>query len=113
MQTENRSIQDMNIYGDLLQIPIIIVEEAMNAPVRAICRNSYISRVDQKDKNSSLQENVLSGSTRRSLNIVVFVHGFQVRPTLPIRKLIHGFLAYHSTINACRLLWFGLRISFA
>lgn len=87
MQPENRSIQDMNIYGDPSQIPIIIVEEAMNTPVRAICRNSYISRVDQKDKNSLLKESASSGSNRRPLSIVVFVHGFQARPTLPIRKL--------------------------
>lgn len=87
MQPENRSIQDMNIYGDPSQIPIIIVEEAMNTPVRTICRNSYISRGDHKDKKSLLRESALSVCNRRPLNIVVFVHGFQARPTLPIRKL--------------------------
>ncbi|XP_042017029.1 protein FAM135B-like isoform X1 [Salvia splendens] len=85
LMIENRSIQDMNIFGDPSHVPIVVVEDAVNAPIRAMHRNSYISRVDQNEKNGFFPrfgldpENALV-STRpdgRSLRIVIFVHGFQ------------------------------------
>ncbi|XP_047967998.1 protein FAM135B-like isoform X1 [Salvia hispanica] len=85
MMIENRSIQDMYIFGDPSHVPIVIVEDAVNAPIRVMRRNSYISRVDQNEKNGFFPrfgtdpENALV-STRpdgRSLRIVIFVHGFQ------------------------------------
>ncbi|KAG6401700.1 hypothetical protein SASPL_138564 [Salvia splendens] len=51
LMIENRSIQDMNIFGDPSHVPIVVVEDAVNAPIRAMHRNSYISRVDQNEKN--------------------------------------------------------------
>ncbi|KAG6403973.1 hypothetical protein SASPL_136207 [Salvia splendens] len=51
MMIENRSIQDMHIFGDPSHVPIVIVEDAVNAPIRVMRRNSYISRVDQNEKN--------------------------------------------------------------
>ena len=98
VQIENRSIQDMYIFGDPSHVPIVIVEDAVNAPIRVMRRNSYISRVDQNEKNGFFPrfgtdpENALV-STRpdgRSLRIVIFVHGFQARTKLPIMKLVHA-----------------------
>ncbi|KAI3464023.1 hypothetical protein Pfo_020686 [Paulownia fortunei] len=86
MRINNRSIQDLHIFGDPSRIPIVIVERVVNAPVRSTSGNSYFSQLDQKDTNSliagvdSNPSNKLSGATRqngRVLKIVVFVHGFQ------------------------------------
>ncbi|KAH6757001.1 putative serine esterase family protein, partial [Perilla frutescens var. hirtella] len=87
MMIVNKSIQDMHIYGDPLHIPVVIVEQAINAPIRSTNGNSNFSRLDHKVENSKLQGfrtdrgNALSGvSTHpngRVLKIVVFVHGFQ------------------------------------
>ncbi|RDY12987.1 hypothetical protein CR513_02150, partial [Mucuna pruriens] len=83
MRINNRSIQDMHIFGDPSHIPIVIVERVMNAPRRTISENSYLRHVglvnshsfhtglnlDTANKNSAPQSRVLK--------IVVFVHGFQ------------------------------------
>lgn len=92
----------MHIFGDPSHVPIVIVEDAVNAPIRAMRRNSYISQVNQNEKNGFFPrfgtdppENALV-STRtdgRSLRIVIFVHGFQARTKLPIMKLVHA--AWH------------------
>ncbi|KAL0421850.1 UNVERIFIED_CONTAM: hypothetical protein Slati_3207900 [Sesamum latifolium] len=87
MRINNRSIQDLHIFGDPSRVPIILVERVVNAPVRPTSGNSYLSHVDQKDTNSltagvgSDSSNKLSGASPRQsgrvLKIVVFVHGFQ------------------------------------
>ncbi|CAI9112471.1 OLC1v1012925C2 [Oldenlandia corymbosa var. corymbosa] len=87
MKINNRSIQDMHIFGDPARIPIIIIERAVNAPLRSTSGNSYFSRMDPKNKLSPLSEVGSRGpeklsvaGTRQSgrvLKIVVFVHGFQ------------------------------------
>ncbi|PIN22649.1 hypothetical protein CDL12_04633 [Handroanthus impetiginosus] len=87
MRINNRSIQDLQIFGDPSRIPIVIVERVVNAPVRSTSGNSYFSQVEKKDTNSSIDglgadpSNKLSGASTRQngrvLKIVVFVHGFQ------------------------------------
>ncbi|KAL0335685.1 UNVERIFIED_CONTAM: hypothetical protein Sradi_4780400 [Sesamum radiatum] len=87
MRINNRSIQDLHIFGDPSRVPIVLVERVVNAPVRPTSGNSYFSHVDQKDTNSlttgvgSDSSNKLSGASPRQsgrvLKIVVFVHGFQ------------------------------------
>ncbi|KAK7282940.1 hypothetical protein RIF29_12075 [Crotalaria pallida] len=73
MQINNRSIQDMYIFGDPLHVPIVIVERVMNTPRRDSNQNSYLRhmRTDTIGKQSAPQ------SIARVLKIVVFVHGFQ------------------------------------
>ncbi|XP_027369110.1 protein FAM135B-like isoform X2 [Abrus precatorius] len=79
MRINNRSIQDMHIFGDPSRIPIVSVERVMNAPRRTISENSYLRHValinslnlDTASKTSAPQ------SSTRVLKIVVFVHGFQ------------------------------------
>lgn len=88
MQINNRSIQDMYIFGDPLRNPVILVERVMNAPFRTRSGNSYFTPLGQKDTASILMGtrvtggNQLSGTgtprNSRILRIVVFVHGFQV-----------------------------------
>lgn len=87
MRINNRSIQDLHIFGDPSRIPIVIVERVVNAPLRSTSGNSYFSQLDEKDTHPTLVGigskalNSLSGSgTRQSgriLKIAVFVHGFQ------------------------------------
>lgn len=86
MQINNRSIQDMNIFGDPSRIPIVIIERVLNSPVRSSSGNSYFAKLEQK--NSNILSAVVDASSRkisaasprqsgRVLKIVVFVHGFQ------------------------------------
>uniref|UniRef100_A0A2P2MUS2 Protein FAM135B isoform X3 n=1 Tax=Rhizophora mucronata TaxID=61149 RepID=A0A2P2MUS2_RHIMU len=83
MRINNRSIQDMCIFGDPLRIPIIIVERVMNAPRRTFSENSYFKNVDLigSEFTGSSAKNKLSVaapvSNGRELKIAVFVHGFQ------------------------------------
>lgn len=86
MRINNRSIQDLHIFGDPSRIPIVIVERVVNAPVRSTSGNFCFNQLDQKGTNGSVvrvdsnPSNKLSGTTRqtgRVLKIVVFVHGFQ------------------------------------
>ncbi|XP_047173018.1 protein FAM135B-like isoform X2 [Vigna umbellata] len=82
MRINNRSIQDMHIFGDPLHIPIVIVERVMNAPRRTISDNSYLRNLELTSVQTGLNldsANEISGtqSSPRVLKIVVFVHGFQ------------------------------------
>ena len=96
MQINNRSIQDMHLFGDPSRIPIIIVERVVNAPLRSTVGNSYFSNLNQKDASPLLDDigskanNKLSApspqQSGRVLKIVVFVHGFQAC----LRFLTHG-----------------------
>ncbi|KAG7944995.1 hypothetical protein I3843_15G130900 [Carya illinoinensis] len=87
MNINNRSIQDMHLFGNPSQIPIVIIERVTNAPRRTTSANSYLRHLDVidsqglligpssasaiKQSDFSLHQNV------RALKIVVFVHGFQ------------------------------------
>ena len=92
MQINNRSIQDMQIFGNPSHIPIVIVERVMNARRRSSSQNSYLRHLDVIDSMgpltgpSSAAANKKSGSgslqNGRVLRIVVFVHGFQASFTL-------------------------------
>ncbi|CAJ1972334.1 unnamed protein product [Sphenostylis stenocarpa] len=85
MRINNRSIQDMHIFGDPSHIPIVIVERVMNAPRRTISNNSYLTNVGLVNSHSfqtglnldSADKISASQSSSRVLKIVVFVHGFQ------------------------------------
>ncbi|KAL5726926.1 hypothetical protein ACHQM5_000169 [Ranunculus cassubicifolius] len=87
MRINNRSIQDMHIFGEPLRIPVILVDRVVNSPLRTTSGNSYFSALGQKDSftirtTPSFKAGYrLSGSgaqkTGRLLKIVVFVHGFQ------------------------------------
>ncbi|PON68452.1 Protein FAM [Trema orientale] len=46
MKINNRSIQDMYIFGDPSHIPVLIVERVMNAPRRTNSENSYLRHFD-------------------------------------------------------------------
>ena len=74
LQINNRSIQDMHIFGDPSSIPIVIVERVMNAPRRTISGLN----LDTANKISAPQ------TSTRVLKIVVFVHGFQASLTLEL-----------------------------
>lgn len=77
----------MHIFGDPSRIPIIIVERAVNSPLRSTSGNSFFSSLDQKYKENPFSlarfnsTDLLSGASRKQnshvLKIVVFVHGFQ------------------------------------
>ncbi|KAJ4964688.1 hypothetical protein NE237_016537 [Protea cynaroides] len=87
MRINNRSIQDMQVFGDPLRVPVLIVERVVNAPFRTTSGNSYFNSLEPRDMSSILMEpgvrsvNKLStaGPHRngRVLRVVVFVHGFQ------------------------------------
>lgn len=87
MLINNRSIQDMQIYGDPSRIPVVIVERVVNAPLRSASSHSYFIETNQKDASGVTSDcrpspTIMSPSTSprsndRVLKIVVFVHGFQ------------------------------------
>ncbi|KAI4299033.1 hypothetical protein L6164_032528 [Bauhinia variegata] len=83
MRINNRSLQDMNIFGDPLRVPIIIVERiSMHC---STSMNTYFIPFEEKAKgileNWARARNELSRSNldqnRHVLRVVVFVHGFQ------------------------------------
>ncbi|XP_028800982.1 protein FAM135B [Neltuma alba] len=84
MRINNRSLQDMHIFGDPLCAPIIIVERMTNI-LRSTSVNSYFDHSAEKAKypleNGSRATNKFSASSpeqkQHVLRIVVFVHGFQ------------------------------------
>nr|XP_043610497.1 protein FAM135B-like isoform X2 [Erigeron canadensis] len=81
MRINNRSIQDLHIFGDPSRIPIIIVERVVNAPLRSLSGKSYFRNMDPQDAKVSPPEIDSSFSSNkqrgRILKIAVFVHGFQ------------------------------------
>nr|XP_011464776.1 PREDICTED: protein FAM135B-like isoform X1 [Fragaria vesca subsp. vesca] len=87
MKINNRSIQDLHIFGDPSSIPIVIVERVMNAPRRTTSENSYLRHLDvlnapgletgSGSESVNKQSGYSSSKRNRVLKIVVFVHGFQ------------------------------------
>ncbi|XP_038704395.1 protein FAM135B-like isoform X3 [Tripterygium wilfordii] len=108
MRMNNRSIQDLQIFGDPLRIPIVIVERVMNAPRRTFSENSYLRNLDLIDSPllnsgpSSDTRNIPSSSSPqpkgRELKIVVFVHGFQGHH-LDLRLVRNQWLLIDSKID--------------
>ncbi|KAK7302470.1 hypothetical protein RJT34_13360 [Clitoria ternatea] len=84
MRINNRSLQDMYIFGDPLRIPIIIVERLENRYCSASVESYYIP-LEEKAKhfleNGSRAITKLAGNSLQQnehvLRVVVFVHGFQ------------------------------------
>ncbi|KAJ0078107.1 hypothetical protein Patl1_36926 [Pistacia atlantica] len=91
MRINNRSLQDMHIFGDPSHIPIVIVEHVTSAPLHTTSGNSCFSQLDQRENHGFLIrpsieaiEKSTGASSQPSghvLKIVVFVHGFQVCST--------------------------------
>ncbi|KAK7311739.1 hypothetical protein RJT34_10059 [Clitoria ternatea] len=85
MRINNHSIQDMQIFGDPLRTPIVIVEHVLNVPRRCPSDNSFlrsIGHVDsdllfEPDSDTIMGKKSATQSNARVLKIVVFVHGFQ------------------------------------
>ncbi|XP_022768565.1 protein FAM135A-like isoform X2 [Durio zibethinus] len=85
MRINNRSIQDMQIFGDPSGIPIVIIERVMNAPRRTFSDNSYLRNLDIMNLATSCTVpeagkkilSTIAEQNGRDLKIVVFVHGFQ------------------------------------
>ncbi|KAA3466487.1 protein FAM135B-like protein [Gossypium australe] len=85
MRINNRSIQDMQIFGDPSGVPIVIMERVINAPRRTVSDISFLKNFDvmhlattstvlEAGKSQSSTSAARSG---HDLKIVVFVHGFQ------------------------------------
>ncbi|CAL0305626.1 unnamed protein product [Lupinus luteus] len=77
MQINNRSIQDMYIFGEPLRVPIVIVERVMNTPRRNSNQNSYLRHMQTEPSPDTIGKKSAPKSNARLLKIVVFVHGFQ------------------------------------
>ncbi|XP_057428796.1 uncharacterized protein LOC130722164 isoform X2 [Lotus japonicus] len=83
MRINNRSLQDMYIFGDPLRVPIIIVERLENM-YRSASVNSYLIPSEEKAihivENGSRAIKMSENSPQRNehvLRVVVFVHGFE------------------------------------
>ncbi|XP_061352978.1 uncharacterized protein LOC133297794 isoform X1 [Gastrolobium bilobum] len=102
MQINNRSIQDMHIFGDPLRIPIVIVEHVINAPRRSTSETSlarHIGFVDSHDLSpDTIGKKSAPQSNARVLKIVVFVHGFQGHH-LDLRLVRNQWLLIDPTIE--------------
>ncbi|XP_027354668.1 protein FAM135B [Abrus precatorius] len=85
MRINNRSIQDMQIFGDPLRTPIVIVEHVLNVPRRCPSDNSFLRHRGRVHSDSlpigisadTIGKKSAPPSSARVLKIVVFVHGFQ------------------------------------
>ncbi|KAA3476576.1 protein FAM135B-like protein isoform X1 [Gossypium australe] len=66
MRMNNRSIQDMQIFGDPSGIPIVIIEHVINAPQRASSDNLYMRNLDIID--SITTSTVLSSEAVKKLS---------------------------------------------
>ncbi|XP_061373154.1 uncharacterized protein LOC133315535 isoform X2 [Gastrolobium bilobum] len=84
MRINNRSLQDMYIFGDPLLVPIVVVERLTNE-YRSASVNSNVIPLENNAghilKNESRATNKLCGSSPQQnehiLRVAVFVHGFQ------------------------------------
>ncbi|XVE70277.1 hypothetical protein DITRI_Ditri10aG0059400 [Diplodiscus trichospermus] len=87
MRINNRSIQDMQIFGDPSGVPIVIMERVINAPRRTYSENSYMRNLDimgsatsctvLSSESGNKPSSTSAAQNGRDLKIVVFVHGFQ------------------------------------
>ncbi|XP_039688079.1 protein FAM135A [Medicago truncatula] len=85
MRINGRSIQDMQIFGDPLRIPVVLVERVMNVPRRSTSEIPLLGHVGLVDSHSltnglgshTFRKKSAPKSNVRVLKIVVFVHGFQ------------------------------------
>ncbi|XP_010548759.1 PREDICTED: protein FAM135B-like isoform X2 [Tarenaya hassleriana] len=105
MRINNRSIQDMHIFGDPMRVPIVIIERVWNAPRRTFSDNSYLRHVDMIDSSLHYDDEIRrkkSGSNPtqigRELKVVIFVHGFQGHH-LDLRLIRNQWLLIDPTIE--------------
>lgn len=109
MQINNRSIQDMQIFGDPSRIPVVIIEQhIMNVPLHCSSDNLLFST---SEENGSPAETAGSGEKNtpepsaigkrggRVLKVVVFVHGFQVSLILFMLKCENMLYAVITVLN--------------
>ena len=90
----------MQIFGDLLHTPIVIVEHVMNVPRRCPSANSLLRHIGSIDSDGlpiglssdTIGKKFAPQSNARVLKIVVFVHGFQACLADFIAKTIPFFL---------------------
>lgn len=90
----------MQIFGDLLHTPIVIVEHVMNVPRRCPSANSLLRHIGSIDSDGlpiglssdTIGKKFATQSNARVLKIVVFVHGFQACLVDFIAKTIPFFL---------------------
>uniref|UniRef100_A0A0R0JEB2 Uncharacterized protein n=2 Tax=Glycine max TaxID=3847 RepID=A0A0R0JEB2_SOYBN len=117
MRINNRSVQDMQIFGDLLHTPIVIVEHVMNVPRHCPSANSLLKHIGSIDSDGlpiglssdTIGKKFAPQSNARVLKIVVFVHGFQQKTLEHFRNIIllsspqDGYVPYHSArIESCQ-----------
>ncbi|TYI43114.1 hypothetical protein ES332_A01G146800v1 [Gossypium tomentosum] len=106
MRINNRSIQDMQIFGDPSGVPIVIMERVINAPRRTVSDISFLKNFDvmhlattstvlEAGKSQSSTSAARSG---HDLKIVVFVHGFQGHH-LDLRLVRNQWLLIDSKIH--------------
>ncbi|XP_059650912.1 uncharacterized protein LOC132297640 [Cornus florida] len=100
MRINNRSIQDMHIFGDPSTIPIIIVERVVNAPLRSNSVNSFFSSVDQIDTPI-----LLAGVGFKSINKLSSASPQQIGRILKIVVFVHGFQGHHLDLRLVRNQW--------
>ncbi|KAG9444289.1 hypothetical protein H6P81_015629 [Aristolochia fimbriata] len=88
MKINNRAIQDLHIFGDPLQIPVVIVEQQiLNHSLEAAGNSSITETLELKDTSPGSARasfkngpKILGHCTQRNgriFRVVVFVHGFQ------------------------------------
>lgn len=84
VQINNRSIQDMHIFGDPSHVPVVLIEQhVMNVPLHGSAKNLSFNSLNQNDSTvmpKSRGDRAVPNSKKkgRLLKVVVFVHGFQV-----------------------------------
>ncbi|KAH1245072.1 Protein FAM135A [Glycine max] len=87
MRINNRSVQDMQIFGDLLHTPIVIVEHVMNVPRHCPSANSLLKHIGSIDSDGlpiglssdTIGKKFAPQSNARVLKIVVFGHHLDLR----------------------------------
>jgi len=90
----------MQIFGDPLRTPIVIVEHVLNVPRRFPSENSLLRHIGRIDSDGfplslnidSIGKKSAPPTNARVLKIVVFVHGFQACLVDFIAKLYLVFL---------------------
>ncbi|PKA57082.1 hypothetical protein AXF42_Ash002386 [Apostasia shenzhenica] len=110
MKINNRSIQDMQIFGDPSRVPVVIVEHVMNTTVHGSGNNKSLFAAKQTDSatvttrfvgKDASKSSVLGKRGSRVLKVVVFVHGFQVSP-FAMHSLLQG---HHLDLRLVRNQW--------
>ncbi|KAL1336304.1 hypothetical protein HN51_030690 [Arachis hypogaea] len=77
MRINSRSLQDMFMFGDPSQVPIVIVERLANI-TRSVSVNSYLTPLDVENGSTTCELSQSNLSQNEDvLRVVVFVHGFQ------------------------------------